>query len=100
MFPMKHILTLTLVAAGLVAGPLWADDPKPKPLTEADVLKLIELQRQTQMILARLKKAGVGFKVDDAVIERLRKAGASGEVLAALKVRPDDNLPLPELITL
>src|SRR5262249_24881539 len=83
---MKYIFALALLAAGLAtAASVWANDAKPKPLSEADVLKLIELQRQTQAILARLNKAGVDFKVTDAVIQRLRKAGASEEVLIALK---------------
>jgi WD40 repeat protein len=83
-------LGLIAALAALLAPPghARADDKpaaKVKPLTEADVLRLIELQKEEDAILARLEKAGVGFTVDDALLERLKKAGASPAVLAALR---------------
>jgi HEAT repeat protein len=93
MFPTKHLLAIVLLA-GLPVHGLSEAPSKPRPLSEADVLKLIELQRQAKAILARLNKAGVDFKVDDEVIERLRKAGASEKVLAALRRPPEANAPL------
>jgi WD40 repeat protein len=81
-------LLATLAVLAVWCGLTRAEDPpgrKVKPLTEADVLRLIELQKEEDAILARLEKAGVGFTVDDAVVERLRKAGASPGVLAALR---------------
>jgi WD40 repeat protein len=92
MFRGKRIVgllaTLALVLACLGARAEDAKPAKTKPLSEADVLRLIELQKEEAAILARLDKAGVGFTVDDAVIERLRKAGASPAVLAALRKGP------------
>lgn len=85
---------LRLVGGLLVCIPLaaWAEDQKPllKKLTEADVLKLVELQIEDAVIIARLEKAGVDFKVDDAVLKRLKDAGASQEVLAALQGKKSD----------
>src|SRR5687768_16453510 len=56
-----------LVVAVVLAGPLglWATaaDEKYRPLSEADVLKLIELQIEDDCIVARLEKGGgAGFK--------------------------------------
>jgi HEAT repeat protein len=93
MFPTKHLLAVVLLA-GLPVHGLAETPSKPKPVSEADVLKLIELQRQTEAILARLSKAGVDFPVTDAVLERLRKAGASEKVLAALRSPPGAKAPL------
>jgi WD40 repeat protein len=79
------------VFAGILAvvipllGLLVARADGPKPLSEADLLKLIELQIREKAIIARVEKAGVDFKMDDAVIERLKKAGASEAVLAAVR---------------
>jgi HEAT repeat protein len=92
MFRSKHLLAAVLLA-GLPLSAFPEAASKPKPLSEADVLKLIELQRQTEAILARLNKAGVDFPVNEAVLERLRKAGASEKVLDALRRRP--NAPRP-----
>jgi hypothetical protein len=57
----------------------------PKPLSEADLVKLIELQIDDQAVVARLEKGGVSFKVDSAAVTRLEKAGASAAVVAALQ---------------
>ncbi len=78
---------LTALAALLAFGLARAEDrpaAKAKPLSEAEVLRLIELQKEEGATLARLEKAGVDFKVDAALLERLKKAGASDAVLAAL----------------
>jgi WD40 repeat protein len=80
------LAALAVLLAGLGGG--RADEKpaaKAKPLTEAEVLRLIELQKEENATLARLDKAGVGFTVDDALLGRLKKAGASEAVLAALR---------------
>src|SRR5262249_45643893 len=66
---------------------LWGQPQKsPKPLTEADVLKLIELQMEDGCIVARIQRGGgPAFQLDSATEKRLRGAGASDEVIAALK---------------
>jgi hypothetical protein len=57
----------------------------PKPLTEADLIKLIELQIDDKAIVARLEKGGLSFTVDAAAVERLEKAGGSTTLIAAVK---------------
>jgi hypothetical protein len=66
-----------------VRGPLWAQ--KGRPLTEADLSKLVELQIDDAAIAAKLKAEGVGFAVDGPAVERLKKAGASDAVIAAAR---------------
>jgi hypothetical protein len=85
---MKHLLILvgaTLLGANLLASAAHAKPAKLKPLSEADVLRLVELAIDDDAVVVRLHKGGVDFKVDDAVIGRLKKAGTSEKVLLALQ---------------
>jgi hypothetical protein len=83
MLSLSRVLAVGFLLALPAAGA--AGDKKPRPLSEADLLKLIELQVEDPCIVRRLDLAGgPGFKVDPAVLERLRKAGASEAVLDAL----------------
>ena len=56
-----------------------------KPLDEAGIVKLIEIQFGDKGLIAKLKKDGINFTVDDASVERLKKAGASDAVLEAVR---------------
>jgi hypothetical protein len=82
---MKTVFCLVGVLA--VSAAAWGQDsrPMPKPLSEADVLKLVELQIDDGCIIGRVQKTGPDFKVDEVVVARLRKAGASDAVIEALK---------------
>jgi len=70
-----------LVVVALVR-PVPAADP-PKPLGEADLLKLVELKIPDDVIIKRMD-AGVTFPAEKAIVDRLKKAGASDAVLAAV----------------
>jgi hypothetical protein len=84
MLSLSRVLAVGFLLALPAVGA--AGDKKPQQLSEADLVKLIELQVEDHCIVRRLDLAGgPGFKVDSAVVERLRKAGASEAVLAALK---------------
>jgi hypothetical protein len=85
MKPLLILVGATLLGANLLASAAHAKPAKLKPLSEADVLRLVELAIDDAAVVARLHKGGVDFKVDDAVIGRLKKAGASEKVLAALQ---------------
>jgi WD40 repeat protein len=76
------VVALALAVAVLALRVVWAADPA--RLSEADLLKLVELQISDQAIIARVEKAGLDFKVNEAVIERLKKAGASNAIVAAV----------------
>src|SRR5262245_20949030 len=54
-------------------------------LSEADLLKLVELQVRDRVILAKVEKVGISFPADADAIERLKKAGTSSSVLAAVR---------------
>jgi hypothetical protein len=56
-----------------------------KPLNEQGIVKLIELQLGDDAIVAKLQKDGVDFVVDDAAVDRLKKAGASDAVIESVR---------------
>src|SRR4051794_13725007 len=56
-----------------------------RPLGEADLIKLVELQVGDEAVVARVEKSGVAFPVGTEVLERLRRAGVSDVVLAAVR---------------
>src|SRR5262245_59395628 len=84
---MRSLLRVSvLVVALAVPVAAWALGPaRVKPLGEADVLKLIELQIDDDAIVARVERGGLGFKADEAALGRVRGAGASEDVLSALR---------------
>jgi hypothetical protein len=78
-------LLAALLPVLLLPLPALARADNPKPLTEADLVKLIELQIDDKAVVERLEKGGVSFPVDTAAVERLKKAGASSVLLAAVQ---------------
>jgi von Willebrand factor type A domain-containing protein len=56
-----------------------------RPLTEKEIASLTDLQIPSESIVARIAKGGVAFDVDDAAIDRLKKANASPEVIEAVR---------------
>jgi hypothetical protein len=75
------MLTLSLLAGEASR----AEDPKAKPVSEADIVKLIDLGVEEDAIIARINKGGVAFKPTEEVLARLKKAGASERVLRFLQ---------------
>jgi hypothetical protein len=55
-----------------------------KPLTEEEVVQLVD-QYKDKAVIGRLEKQGIAFTVDEAVMDRFKKAGASDGVLAAVR---------------
>src|SRR5438094_502611 len=78
-----QLLYFLFAIAFLAIGTARADGQK--PLTEADLTKLIELQIDNQVIVGKLEKEGIKFEATPEVLDRLKKAGASAEVLAAVQ---------------
>jgi hypothetical protein len=93
----KRVLGPALLFASLAATAFAGAEPaKPKKaLTEADVLKLVELAVADPEIAAVVRRNGLDFKADDAVLKRLKDAGAYDEVLAA---RRGDAPPAPAVL--
>jgi hypothetical protein len=83
-------MALLLLASLAISAPVFGADLR--KLKEADVLKLIELQIRDDAIIERIAQTGLAFKIDDSVLERFQRAGASDSVLTALRgTNPDPN---------
>jgi Ca-activated chloride channel family protein len=54
------------------------------PLSETDVVKRLQILANDELV-AEVRKKGINFAVDDGVLKRLESAGASSEVLDALR---------------
>jgi hypothetical protein len=84
------------LAVAMIVCPGWgawaADEDKPKgPLSEAALVKLAKSDIEDEVIVALVKKRGISFEADAAAVKRLRKAGVSDAVLAALKPADGDS---------
>jgi hypothetical protein len=71
---------LSLGSAGLAQT-----RPADQPIAEAGLASLIDLKIDDEVIIARIKKAGLAFAADEAALKRLADKGASEAVLAAVR---------------
>jgi hypothetical protein len=78
----RTVVSLTIVLLPVVGTRLSAQEQK--PLTEDEVVQLVD-QFKDKAIIGRLEKQGISFKVDDALLDRFKKAGASDDVLSAVR---------------
>lgn len=68
------------------AAPLQAPAAaKPLPLTKQELLELVAARLPNQRILELLRDRGIDFPVGDDYVSTLRKAGASDQVITALR---------------
>ena len=72
------------VVLALLAFVLSASTAAAKPLTEKGLTAMVADGPGDEKIVAKLKRDGVGFEVNADVLERLKQAGASDAVLAAV----------------
>jgi hypothetical protein len=86
-------LLIVALFLGLVVYARAADDKPKEPLGAADVIKLVKSDIEDDVIIAQIKKRGIDFKADSAALKRLKAAGVSETVLAALKAAGDDSPP-------
>ncbi|MEX2317277.1 MAG: VWA domain-containing protein [Pirellulales bacterium] len=78
----RYALALVAVMIALTAT-AWAQSNQ---LSEDDITTLINLGIDEETIVARIQKGGLSFAADDdAVLERLKTAGASEAVVKAVK---------------
>src|SRR3984893_15383830 len=54
-------------------------------LTQQDVIKLLELKIPEQTIIEKVKASGTSFVLGTADIDRLKKAGATDALIAAMQ---------------
>src|SRR3954447_3761514 len=85
MWALKRLSRPSLLLAFMLG--VWAavQAQQTRPLGEADLIKLVELQIGDDVVVARVEKSGMAFSADVAALERLRRAGASAAVLAAVR---------------
>ena len=82
---MKAFTRVVSVVAVVVLGGGVARPESPKPVSERQILELVELKIPDNVIAQRVADGGVEFPADEEVFARLKKAGASDAVLAAVK---------------
>ena len=95
MAQLKRTVTTLLLALPLLAGS-WAFAGEEKRLGEADLFKLVELKLEDKAVIAKVQQ-GLDFGVDDALLARLKKAGASEAVLTAVRKAGDAKAPAANL---
>src|SRR4051812_34628766 len=78
------VLALLAVITPLALGLAWAQ-PTSQPVTEAKIVRMLELKVKAEVIASLIQKQGLDFTADEAAIERLKKAGAADVVLAAVR---------------
>src|SRR5689334_4641292 len=88
-----------LVIFVLFASATLAFAQAPKPLQEADLVKLINLGIGDDAIVAKMAKDGLAGKADDGMVERLRQAGASETVIKAVQQAGETKPPAKPTIT-
>jgi hypothetical protein len=86
------LLALVMLAAGLA----WSQTSN-AALTEEKIVKLIDLNVDDAAISSVLQKQGINSAADDAVIERLKKAGATEAVLIAMHEKQAASNPNVEI---
>jgi hypothetical protein len=85
MFARRHICALAISVAAALAYYSLVGAQTAKPLDEKDIVRMIDLGLDGPKIIANLQKEGITFVADDAVLDRLKKAGASDAVIESVR---------------
>jgi len=98
-------LILSLIFLSLMANIVYvAGQEQKKPVTKEEILQLLSQKDQRRFaqgdIAAEVSERGIGFPVDEAVIEELRTAGARSILLDAIRraaEKPKETAERPRL---
>jgi hypothetical protein len=93
MVDVRRILILLLASAWTSIVSAEPSQSKAHPLSEAALIKLAKSDIEDEVIVALVKKRGLSFTVDDPAVKRLKKAGVSSAVLAAVQPAEEDSKP-------
>jgi hypothetical protein len=94
---LRRTVTLTLAMLLVAAGCGFAQSDAPKkPLTEEALVKLIKGDLEEEVIVTLVKKRGVSFTADADALDRLKQAGATSAVLAAVRSAAVKETPAAE----
>jgi Mg-chelatase subunit ChlD len=80
----KCVLGAALALSLLLALASYGQAPA-KPLAEQDLVSLLGLGFDDATVVARIKKTGLAFELNDAIQQKLKAAGASEAVLQAIR---------------
>jgi hypothetical protein len=78
----RHILALFALVAAAVPATAWG---QAKPITEKQLITLVETGFEDAAIAQRIEKQGLAFEADDATIARLKEANVSDALLKAVQ---------------
>jgi hypothetical protein len=92
---LKMLWIFLLIAGVMLAGPLAAE--KGKPLSVKDVTELLKGSVPSPDIAAMVNENGISFRMFDELENQFREAGATDELIDALKKasKPEDTPPPP-----
>ena len=86
MFWQKRIgIAIAMLAILALTIPLQGQSNNSKPLSEEDILTLVKLRLKDDVIASKVQEEGVGFAVDAALVERLKKAATSDALLTVVQ---------------
>jgi len=86
MYRRRRPITVVLAVSLLVfLGFCQTSSAADRPIAEEGVISLIELKIDDEVIIARIKKAGLAFAADESALKRLADKGASEAVLNAVR---------------
>jgi hypothetical protein len=78
----RHILALFALVAAAVPATAWG---QAKPITEKQLITLVETGFEDAAIAQRIETQGLAFEADDATIARLKEANVSDALLKAVQ---------------
>jgi Ca-activated chloride channel family protein len=78
----RHILALIALVAVWVPAIAWG---QAKPITEKQLITLVETGFEDDAIAQRIEKQGLAFEADDATLARLKEANVSDTLIKAIQ---------------
>jgi hypothetical protein len=81
---MKRCLLLLIIFLAIIGHPARPQEAVP-PLTKEQVMDLVKFGMDSSALANRIKERGIDFQPSDGYLETLRKAGAQGPVIQAIR---------------
>jgi Ca-activated chloride channel family protein len=88
----RHILAIFALVAVSLPAIVWA---QAKPITEKQLITLVETGIEDAVIAQSIEKQGLAFDADDATIARLKEANVSDTVLKAIQTAAESKRSKP-----
>lgn len=78
----RHVLALFALVALSIPAAVWG---QAKPITEKQLITLVETGFEDAAITERIEKQGLAFDLDEATVARLKEANVSDSILKAIQ---------------